>query len=236
MTTRILVTGVKGGSGKSTVALWLAKEAMKFRKVLILDLDYTRSLSRTIGLLDVNDLYSGNSQILYWTQGNFSILSLGGMVSPGLLTQFQTVYPGLLDRHDLVIIDASSPTHELLELEGKISHGKASLSLVLLTTPHPFTAAKTLEVLNSPDFFPEADDRKVLVVNMVKDEIPEEVERVKKVVKIPLIKQLILYGPSPEPPKDMRVISAILELSAWLGLRTNAGDGSMVRQGGEKLG
>ncbi|MBW9141789.1 MAG: P-loop NTPase, partial [Candidatus Aramenus sp.] len=47
---RIVVTGIKGGVGKSAIAYSLAKEISNEKPVLILDMDSTLTISRMLGL------------------------------------------------------------------------------------------------------------------------------------------------------------------------------------------
>ena len=167
---RILVTGLKGGSGKSTIAYSIIKDFLK--SGIVIDLDYTRTLTNLL------------------KEGEFKIISIGNSKIDN--KYFEIIYSKLLRNEDNVIIDSSNPFNKIIPIENKVYYEirRESTINVIFVTP-PLFIQKTLDLAKTYDRFitslSPADLRKVLVVNFAQENENFNVDEI-NYVKIPFLK------------------------------------------------
>lgn len=168
---RILVTGLKGGSGKSTIAYSIIKDFLK--SGILIDLDYTLTLTHLL------------------KEGDFKIISIGNKKINH--RYFENIYSKLLRNEDNVIIDSSNPFNEIIPIENKVYYknkGRSTINVIFVTPP--LFVQKTLELANTYDRFitslSPADLRKILVVNFALENDNFDVNEVQHIIKIPFLK------------------------------------------------
>ncbi|BDC17323.1 hypothetical protein [Acidianus sp. HS-5] len=167
---RILITGLKGGSGKSTIAYSIIKDFLK--SGIVLDLDYTLTLTKLL------------------KDENFKILSIGN--SKIDKKYFEFIYTKSLRNEDNVIIDSSNPFNEIIPLENKVysENKRESITYALFVTP-PLFMEKTLDLAKTYDRFitslSPTELRKILVINFVKDNEDISINEI-NYVKIPFLR------------------------------------------------
>ncbi|AOL16974.1 ATPase [Sulfolobus sp. A20] len=137
---RINVLGFKGGSGKSMIAYYLAKELSQYYAVTLVDKTFSGTISKIYNLN--NSIFSflrGKNESFYTTKGNLNVINMSFSTDTNLeevdLNGFKYLYKKLLDDSDIVIVDHSSLPHDFaieIELKAFIESFKAYTYNVIL--------------------------------------------------------------------------------------------------------
>ncbi|MCG3110139.1 hypothetical protein L3N51_02436 [Metallosphaera sp. J1] len=222
MTKKIIITGVKGGTGKSFVSFLLLKKLIEKWRVLFVDMDNTLTVSRLLGILHLNDLYDArNDHLDLWKNDKVVVLPMG-TINQSRLKEFQKIYREVARESDMIVIDSSNISNPALEVEGHLLQC-AEINFVLVTTPQPFSLKTNLDALLSLEMiYPAAPSQKVMVLNMVKDE-PSNLPNNVTLVKIPFIRQLYIYGASHVVDEFPSINASIEKLANVLGTKFTGG-------------
>ncbi len=182
---RIVVTGIKGGVGKSAIAYSLAKEISNEKPVLILDMDSTLTISRMLGLkqgLRIENI------------GKLNIMPIGNKIDKENI--FEKYYSRYIEEGYTVIVDTSNPLIQAFQLENTISsyYPNNESMFLLISFQVLYVINKTTEFLEKQ--ISEMNDhlpiKYVLVVNMSTKNMkyPEKYN----VIEIPFVRELLFKG------------------------------------------
>ncbi|MEM0230270.1 hypothetical protein [Metallosphaera sp.] len=222
MMKKIIITGVKGGTGKSLISFLLLRELVNTKRVLFIDLDNTLTVTRLLGILHLDDIFNNDYNISSWTYKNVSIIPLG-VANQGKLQEFPKAYMDLVEDKDIIMIDSSNITNPVLSFEAKLSP-QSELDLILVTTPQSISLKRTIDTLLSfKTIYPIAPLQKLVVLNMAKEEVQELPNNI-PFVKIPFIKELFLKGISAESCEYPSILASIRDILYILGLTKILGD------------
>lgn len=117
MMLRINIIGFKGGSGKSTIAYYLAQQLSSHYSTALVDKTYSGTISRIFNIN--NNIFSflrGKSELFYLIKGNLNIINMSfsgeNNISNIDFDAFKYLYNKLLKDTDIVIVDHSSLPHD----------------------------------------------------------------------------------------------------------------------------
>lgn len=186
---RILITGIKGGVGKSAIAYSLFKEIAEEKPCLLLDMDNTLTISRMLGL---------KQSLAVEKVGNLLIMPAGNKIDREDI--FEINYLEYLKKNYTVIIDASNPLIQALKVENKISSQINTENLILVVSLQmPYVLMKTTEFLEkySSDFHNKSSNNYALIINMVTNHVNYSEKYY--VIRIPFVHDLLFKGISLAP-------------------------------------
>ncbi len=211
MSRKIIITGVKGGTGKSFVAFLVLKKLIGNKKVLFIDMDNTLTVSRLLGILHLDDIYNdGNNRLDFWSSKGVTVVPMGA-ITQGKLKEFKKLYNELVKENEIIIIDSSNISNQALDVEARLMKS-AQIDFVIVSTPQPFSLKTNLDTLISLDtIYPATPSHKVLVLNMTKDEsfqLPCSVT----FVTIPFIRELYINRFSSVPEEFPSIKASIKNL------------------------
>ncbi|ACP34286.1 conserved hypothetical protein [Sulfolobus islandicus L.S.2.15] len=114
---RINVVGFKGGSGKSTVSYYLARQLSEYYNVVLVDKTYSGTISRIYNIN--NNIFSflkGRNELFYVSKNSFSVINMSFSSENDLnnfdFNTFKYLYGKLIKDSDIVIVDHSSIPHD----------------------------------------------------------------------------------------------------------------------------
>ncbi|QGA53484.1 ParA family protein [Sulfolobus sp. E5-1-F] len=114
---RINVVGFKGGSGKSTIAYYMARQLTEYYNVALVDKTFSGTISRIYNIN--NNIFSflkGRNEVFYINRNNLSVINMSFLSEDDLngldFNAFKYLYGKLIKDSDIVIVDHSSIPHD----------------------------------------------------------------------------------------------------------------------------
>ncbi|MEM0131343.1 MAG: hypothetical protein QXS44_04750, partial [Saccharolobus sp.] len=122
---RLNIMGFKGGSGKSTIAYYLALYLSDHYNVALVDKTYSGTISKIFNIN--NDIFSflkGKNQPFYMIKGNLRVINMSFPIDHSIeninFDSFKYLYSKVFENTDITIVDTSSLPHDFVtELELK---------------------------------------------------------------------------------------------------------------------
>ncbi|MCY0859820.1 MAG: ParA family protein [Sulfolobaceae archaeon] len=153
---RLHVAGLKGGTGKTTVAYYLARFLSDHHKVLLIDKTVDGTLSKSFGVEDSLFSCKGNPYITL-PNTNITVLNASYLLTeaPNDINCIKNIYEDLVRKNNVIIVDHSQLSYDRFnELEIRLYYDifrTLTYNVVLVV------GINELEVLKSLNFYSSID-------------------------------------------------------------------------------
>lgn len=204
---RLSIVGAKGGVGKSTLSYYLALEFSKSKKVLIVSIDGSRTLSE---IFNVNGSLLDNTDF-YYEKGNLSFLSFSSIGKDVSIDSIERIYLQYIADKDIVIVD--NPVHlgkdVILEYSAFSRIGKTRNYVLGVSSPQSFVITATKNFLKEYSSALSSNFNEIgIVINFFKGDKIDEFKAYIRIFTIPFIKELLYKGFwNIEAPKEFKCLS-----------------------------
>jgi len=204
---RLSIVGAKGGVGKSTLSYYLALEFSKSKKVLIVSIDGSRTLSE---IFNVNGSLLDNTDF-YYEKGNLSFLSFSHIGKDVSIDSIERIYLQYIADKDIVIVD--NPVHlgkdVILEYSAFSRIGKRRNYVLGVSSPQSFVITATKNFLKEYSSALSSNFNEIgIVINFFKGDKIDEFKAYTRIFTIPFIKELLYKGFwNIEAPKEFKCLS-----------------------------